>query len=186
MPRGCRRGGLRGSWGDAHGWSLGSELRSKPIRGARGRARHNSIQASFVPVRYHRERSGLPASLGGRHRQAQEPDVALPVVRVHDQGGLRQAAGVLVVAAPGPGRVALGGSGGTAQVAVPQPWGPYPGGAVRPAGFAVHPRLRGPGRLVGDHDGQDRAAPAGAGRLGHHRADHRAGDADRPGSQSAG
>ena len=44
---------------------------------------------------------------------------------------------------------------------------------------SVHPGLREPGRLVGDHHGQDRAVSPGAHRLGHDRADHRAGRGDR-------
>src|SRR5665647_94288 len=145
FTRPCRGGvdkaRLRGSWGDAHGWSLGSELRSKPIQGARARARHNSIQASFVPDRYHRERGGVRQVHGGRDCEAHGPEVAVSVVRVHDQGAVRPKAGVLRVAALGPGRMALGDSVGSTPAGVPHPWGSHRGGPVRPAGFSVHPRL---------------------------------------------
>jgi hypothetical protein len=83
---------------------------------------------------------------------------------------------VISTAAPRSGQMAPGDTGGPSPDRLPGARGPHRGCAVCPRWFSFHPRLRGPGRLVGHHDGQDRAASPRSHRLGHRRADHRAGD----------
>ena len=67
----------------------GLEVRSREANrseGAEARARHDSIHASLVPERYHRERGGVRHVNGGRDGEAHDREGAVSVVRVHDQG----------------------------------------------------------------------------------------------------
>jgi hypothetical protein len=129
--------------------------------------------------RGHRLRRELSTGQGGHHGEASELEAELSSVRVHHQCPLRHPPGVLVLAAPGPRAVASRGASHPPPDRLPDPWSSHRGGPLRPQWLPLHPGLRGPGRVVGDHHGQDRPLPAGARRLGHHRANHRAGDGNR-------
>src|SRR5664279_2206066 len=187
---------VRGIAGSARGWKcrvtrtrwpLGSVLLPLPSREGRTRACHLCIQPLVGPVRYHRDRRAVLRRRGRRRRPVAVAAAALPAVCIHHQGPVRHPSGALDVAAPGPGRSAVADQGRPAAAVLPGARGHHPGRAVRPARFPVHPGLRGPGGLVGDHHGQDRAGPAGPRRLGHHRADHRTGGSRpaRPGPAAA-
>ena len=168
-------------------WPLGSVLLPLPSREGRTCACHLCIEALVGPVRYHRDRCAVLRRCGRGRRAVAGAAAALPAVCLHHQGPLRHPCGALDVAASGPGRPAVADQGRPAAAVLPGARGHHRGCAVRPARFPVHPGLRGPGGLVGDHHGQDRAGPTGPRRLGHHRADHRTGGGRpaRPGPAAA-
>ena len=144
------------------------------------RAHHHCIQTPHGPAGGHRHRRELPADHGGRHRETGQQEVALSRVPLHHQGPLRHPPGLLVVAPPGSRSVAPRGARRPSPDRLSDPRRTHRGGPLRPQWLALHPGLRGPGRVVGDHHGQDRTTSPDAHRLGHHRADHRASDGDRP------
>ena len=122
--------------GGCRSWSAPTTVaagRIRRCRGSRGSGRAGCILASVASCGGERLGRVATAQPNGTLRvspvgfsEAHGPEVAAPVMRVHDQRAVRPKVGVLRVAAPGPGAWRLEIRGST-PAAVPQPWGSHRG-----------------------------------------------------------